>query len=96
FANLTEAARTVSDIIASRIIPATLEFMDQGTLRVVEDFKRIGLPTDAAAMLLIGQDGDPETVDRDVEQIAAICRQNRAVQVKVATNAEEADEVMTA
>ncbi|MCG3084561.1 FAD-linked oxidase C-terminal domain-containing protein, partial [Anoxybacillus sp. LAT27] len=72
FANLTEAARTVSDIIASRIIPATLEFMDQGTLRVVEDFKRIGLPTDAAAMLLIGQDGDPETVDRDVEQIAAI------------------------
>jgi glycolate oxidase len=62
----------------------------------VEDFKRIGLPTDAAAMLLIGQDGDPETVDRDVERIAAICRQNRAVQVKVATNAEEADEVMTA
>jgi glycolate oxidase len=96
FADLTEAARTVSDIIASRIIPATLEFMDQGTIRVVEDFKRIGLPTDAAAMLLIGQDGDPETVDRDVERIAAICRQNRAVQVKVATNAEEADEVMTA
>lgn len=96
FADMAQAARSVSDIIANRIIPGTLEFLDQGTIRVVEDFKQIGLPTDAAAILLIGQDGEPQIVDREMEQIAAICEKNEAVQIKVATTAEEADEVMTA
>ncbi|MCM3146301.1 FAD-linked oxidase C-terminal domain-containing protein [Brevibacillus sp. MER 51] len=96
FSDMAQAARSVSDIIANRIIPGTLEFLDQGTIRVVEDFKQIGLPTDVAAILLIGQDGEPQTVDRDMGQIAAICEKNNAVQIKVATTAEEADEVMTA
>jgi glycolate oxidase len=96
FADLRLAARTVSDIIASRIIPATLEFMDQGTIKVVEDFKQIGLPTDAAAILIIGQDGDPQAVDRDMDLIAGICRRNQAVELKVASTAQEAEEVMTA
>jgi glycolate oxidase len=62
----------------------------------VEDFKQIGLPTDVAAILLIGQDGEAESVDRDIEKISAICKKNDAVQIKVATTPEEADEVMTA
>ncbi|GIO04553.1 glycolate oxidase subunit GlcD [Brevibacillus reuszeri] len=96
FADMDQAARSVSDIIANRIIPGTLEFLDQGTIRVVEDFKQIGLPTDVAAILLIGQDGEPQTVDKDMERIAAICENNEAVQIKVATTPEEADDVMTA
>jgi glycolate oxidase len=96
FHDLTQAAKTVSDIIASRIIPATLEFMDQGTIQVVEDFKKIGLPTDMAAILIIGQDGDRFAVDRDIERIADICRLNQSVQIKVAASAQEADEVMAA
>lgn len=96
FADMDQAARSVSDIIANRIIPGTLEFLDQGTIRVVEDFKQIGLPTDVAAILLIGQDGEPQTVDKDMERIAAICEKNEAVQIKVATTPEEADDVMTA
>ncbi|WP_400164318.1 FAD-binding oxidoreductase [Brevibacillus sp. TJ4] len=96
YADMEQAARSVSDIIANRIIPGTLEFLDQGTIRVVEDFKQIGLPTDVAAILLIGQDGEAEIVDRDMEKIAAICQKNQAVQIKVATTPEEADDVMTA
>ncbi|MFY0545821.1 glycolate oxidase subunit GlcD [Brevibacillus sp. H7] len=96
FHDLTQAAKTVSDIIASRIIPATLEFMDQGTIKVVEDFKKIGLPTDMAAVLIIGQDGDPHSVDCDMERIAQICRENGSVRTQVAGTAEEAEEVMTA
>jgi len=64
YAVLSQAARSVSDIIAHQIIPGTLEFLDQGTIRVVEDFKQIGLPTDVTAILLIGQDGEAEAVDR--------------------------------
>ncbi|NGQ94898.1 FAD-binding protein [Brevibacillus sp. SYP-B805] len=96
FADLTAAAKTVSEIIANRIIPATLEFIDQGTIRVVEAFKLIGLPTDMAAILVIGQDGEQEAVERDMAKIAEICRQNQAVQTRLAHSDAEAEEVMTA
>lgn len=95
FDELTWSAKTVSDIIEAKIIPATLEFMDRGTIRVVEDFKKIGLP-DVGAILVIGQDGDPEVVNRDMEKIAEICRKNQATEIKVATTAKEAEEVMVA
>ena len=43
FDDLETSAKAVSAIIANRIIPATLEFLDQQTVRVVEDFAQIGL-----------------------------------------------------
>lgn len=60
YQDLEAAARSVSKIIANKIIPATLEFLDQPTLEVVEDFARIGLPTNVKAVLLIEQDGPKE------------------------------------
>src|SRR5262245_11005568 len=41
--SMEAAAQTVSEIIAARIIPCTLEFLDRMTLRCVEDYARIGL-----------------------------------------------------
>src|SRR5699024_7473007 len=82
--DIEAAAKTVSDIIANRIIPATLEFLDQSTVKVVEDFAQINLPTDAKAILLIEQDGIPEIVGRDMEQIEALCMKNGAFDVSVA------------
>jgi len=53
YKSIDDAAESVSAIIANRIIPATLEFMDKATIEVVEDYAQIGLPTDASAILLI-------------------------------------------
>lgn len=94
--DLEEAARTVSAIIANRIIPATLEFLDQSTVQVVEDFAQIGLPTDAKAVLLIEQDGSPEVVSRDMEKMATLCKENGAFKVEIAKTREEAVELMEA
>ena len=84
YQDLEAAAKTVSKIIANKIIPITLEFLDQPTIRVVEDYSKIGLPTDAKAVLLIEQDGSPEVVNRDIEKIIEVCRQEGAVSVQVA------------
>lgn len=94
--DLDAAAKTVSAIIANRIIPATLEFLDQLTLQVVEDFAQIGLPTDAKAVLMIEQDGAAEVVDRDIEKIAKLCTENGAFKVSIAKTEEEATDLMTA
>ncbi len=96
YQDIDAAARTVSKIIASKIIPATLEFLDQPTLEVVEDYVQIGLPTDVEAVLLIEQDGPPEVVDRDIEKIAEICRQEQASSVQLAKTPEEAADLTTA
>lgn len=94
--DLEEAAQTVSAIIANRIIPATLEFLDQSTVQVVEDFAQIGLPTDAKAVLIIEQDGPPEVVERDIEKIATLCKENGAFKVEIAKTEEEAAELLAA
>lgn len=93
---MEKAAETVSEIIAQRIIPATLEFLDQATIEVVEDFAKVGLPTEAAAVLLIEQDGAPEVVDRDIQKIERICRDMGATSVERAASESEADALRTA
>ncbi|PTY80728.1 glycolate oxidase subunit GlcD [Heyndrickxia sporothermodurans] len=96
FQDLEAAARSVSKIIANKIIPTTLEFLDQPTLIAVEDFAKIGLPTNVKAVLLIEQDGSPEVVNRDMDKMAAICLEEDAEAVQVANSEEEADALRTA
>ncbi|MBT2719559.1 glycolate oxidase subunit GlcD [Bacillus sp. ISL-46] len=96
YQDLSAAANSVSKIIANKIIPTTLEFLDQPTLKVVEEFAQIGLPTDVKAVLLIEQDGPPEVVERDLIKMAEVCKQENAVSIQVAASEAEADALRTA
>lgn len=96
YKDLYGAARTVSKIIENRIIPATLEILDRPTIRVVDDFAKLGLPHDMEAILLIEQDGDPEAVERDIAVIADICRSEAAERTEIAATPEEALKLLTA
>lgn len=96
FDAVSGASQTVAAIIAEKIVPATLEFLDNFTLRAVESFSRAGLPTDAAAMLLIEVDGHPAQVEEDAAKVEAICRRLGAQRLRVAQTAEERDKVWEA
>lgn len=98
YKDIYAAARTVSSIIGQhRITPSTLEFIDNPTLRVVEDFNKIGLPLEMEAILLIEQDGSDEaTIDADIEKIKHICLEEGAAEVQLARSAEEAEKLMKA
>ena len=96
FKSLPAAAKAVSRIIANKIIPVTLEFMDQATVNVVEDYVKIGLPTDVEAVLLLEQDGSPDQVKRDIEIMARICKEEAASEVKVANTHAEGEQLMVA
>jgi glycolate oxidase len=87
FAAMDAAAATVSAIIAAKIIPCTLEFLDQKTLRCVEDFARVGLPRAAAAILLIETDGHPAAVADEAAAIEKLCHAHGATSVRRAANA---------
>ncbi|MCY8005335.1 glycolate oxidase subunit GlcD [Bacillus haynesii] len=96
FQDIDSAAQTVSNIIAHKIIPATLEFLDQPTIQVIEDFAKIGLPVHAKAVLLIEQDGTEETVRRDIAVIEEICKKGNAVSVQTAQTESEAENLREA
>jgi glycolate dehydrogenase FAD-linked subunit len=86
---IEDAAETVSAIIAAKIIPCTLEFLDQTTAWCVEDYAHVGLPTDCAAVLLMETDGHPAAVADEAEQMAAIARANEARDVRLAKDEAE-------
>jgi glycolate oxidase len=96
YAQMDAAAETVSAIIAARIIPCTLEFLDRKTIRCVEDFAQVGLPTDAAALLLMETDGHPAAVADEAAQIEALARAHGATSVLRAASDEEAARLATA
>lgn len=96
FDKMDNASETVAAIIANRIVPATLEFMDNFTIRAVEDYSKVGLPTDAAALLLIEVDGHPAQVEEDAEKVESLCRNQGATSIRVAKDASERDNVWAA
>jgi len=96
YARMDAAADTVSSIIAERIVPCTLEFLDSRTIRCVEDFAKVGLPLDAEALLLIEVDGHPAAVRDEAATIEEICLRSDATSVRLASNAVEAARLATA
>ncbi len=90
FMDIADASRATSAIIASGVLPAALEFMDSGVIRVVEEsIFAAGYPADAAAVLLIELDGTLEDTDADMEQVRTLCMECGARAVRVATNEAE-------
>ena len=90
FAALDDASRTVNAILATGIVPTTLELMDETAIACIEEGMHLGLPLDVEAILLVETDGaDVNSVLREIEAVEKICRECGARQVKVAQSEEE-------
>ncbi len=90
FNSLDDASRTVNAILAAGIIPASLELMDQTAIRCIEEAMHLGLNTEIEASLIIETDGsDEQTVIREINACANICRESGAGTVKMAQNEAE-------
>ncbi len=90
FMDVADASHATSAIIASGVVPAALEFMDSGVIRVVEQsIFAAGYPVDAAAILLIEVDGTVESTDADMDLVRKLCMECGARTVHVATNETE-------
>lgn len=96
FDSVDKASETVSAIIAAKIVPCTLEFLDNFTIRTVEDFRKAGLPVEAQALLLIEVDGHPAEVEEDAARVKEICARHGASKVQVAKDQAEKDAIWQA
>jgi glycolate dehydrogenase FAD-linked subunit len=96
FDTMGRASEAVAAIIANRVVPATLEFLDNFTIRAVESYSHVGLPLDAGAILLVECDGYPGQVDEDVAKVEKICKDLGAASIRAAKDAAERDKVWEA
>jgi glycolate oxidase len=90
FPVLQDAALAVSAIIAAKVIPATLEFLDKVTIKCVEEYAHVGLPLDVDAVLLIEVDGHPAVVAEEAAAVAEICVKHRCSFFQTAQTVDEA------
>ncbi|MGH9119029.1 MAG: FAD-binding oxidoreductase [Acidimicrobiales bacterium] len=89
FLDVDEACLTVSEIIASGIVPAAIEMMDQRITKAAEDYVHAGYPTDAAAVLLVEVDGLTDGVEDAAEVVARIGTAHGARTVRIARSEAE-------
>ncbi len=89
FDTMDDASNTVSEIIATGVIPAAIEMMDQMILQAVEADTHAGYPMDAAAVLLMETEGLREGVAEQTEQIVQVCNKHHARAVRIAANETE-------
>ena len=96
YSAMDAAAQTVSDIIAAHIIPCTLEFLDRTTIQCVEDYAKVGLPTDCEALLLMESDGHPAQVEEEAARMVEIARRNGCRDVRIAKDDNEGNQLAAA
>jgi glycolate oxidase len=96
FGTIEGAATAVAKIIASRIIPRALEFVDRHALRAVENYLKEDIAGGAVAMLLVEVDGAADFTAREIERIAEIMTWAGASHVKKAETDAEREQLWKA
>jgi glycolate oxidase len=96
FTSLADAGRAVAAVIAGGLVPATLEFLDRQCIVAVEEYAGLGLRTDAGALLMFGDDGHPDAVERSMARMGEACVEAGALEVTTAKEVAEAEALLAA
>ncbi|MDH5654629.1 MAG: FAD-binding protein [Spirochaetia bacterium] len=89
FDDIKQAGDAVAEIIASGILPAGLEMMDELAVQAAEEFAHPNYPSDAKAVILCEVDGCEEETASDIEKAKQIFLRSGAKNVRLAADEEE-------
>ncbi|WP_104578740.1 glycolate oxidase subunit GlcD [Helicobacter felis] len=94
FNSIQDAMEAVYKSMASGVTPVAMEFLDNLSIRAVEERFNKGLPTEAGAILITQVDGSvPEQISWQLDQIEKHFRENRCVDFRVAQNAQQEEDL---
>ena len=97
FASIDAAVDAVSRVLASRVVPATVEIIDEESLRAVERrLNRAVAPPGTGAMLIIELDGVPGGVAQEAQRVLAACQKAGAIAVSQAGDDAERERIWEA
>lgn len=93
--DILKACDTVSQVIAENILPATMELLDNFTIKTVEEATSIGLPVAADALLLLEVDGHHAQLADEFEKVKYICEKNGG-ELRIAEDEESKNNIWEA
>jgi glycolate oxidase len=93
FPSVADAGAAVSAIVAAGLLPAAMEIMDALAISAAERAVDCRYPAGAGAVLVVELDGPAVEVAAEHEAVAAICRDNRAFEIRSAVDAHERAEI---
>ncbi|MFP4056702.1 MAG: FAD-linked oxidase C-terminal domain-containing protein [Candidatus Brocadiia bacterium] len=91
--DVADAARSVAEVVAAGIVPATLEMMDAPVMRVVEESFPCGYPLDAAAVLIVEVDGPAAGLRQQAARVQETCQANGCRSIREARDEAERDQL---
>ncbi|MFW5697712.1 MAG: FAD-binding oxidoreductase [Fimbriimonadaceae bacterium] len=89
FPTVRDATESVARIVSEGVLPAALEMIDRNVLGALNAAFGLEFPPGTQALLLAECDGEPEAVREEIAQVARIFKEQNAIDVKTAANAEE-------
>ena len=89
FESTDHAGQTVSDIVASGIVPGAIEMMDHLAIQACEEATHAGYPLDAGAALIVELDGPEVECERLMGEVVGICERNGSTGIRLAGSAQE-------
>ena len=94
FDSVNDAMEAVYKTMASGITPVAMEFLDNLTIRAVEQTFNKGLPVDAGALLVTDVDGNLEDdLDYQLSVIERVFKENGCREFKIAKDEKEAADI---
>ncbi len=84
------ASETVSTIIAAGMVPAMLEYLSKGAIRLMGNILDPPLEPNGEAYLFIKLDGQERQIIDESQQIESICHDMKAMEVRVIKDEKEA------
>ena len=91
FPSVESAMEAVYKTMASGVTPVAMEFLDNLTIRAVEEKYQKGLPVDAGAILITDVDGNlPEEIEYQMDVIEKVFLENGCSEFKKARDEDEA------
>jgi D-lactate dehydrogenase len=95
YADITSAAAAVARIMAQPATPCALEFLDAASLRLARSHGGEAI-ADAGALLIIEVDGHSEDLSRAADAIAVAARGTGLIELRVAANAADTEQLWAA
>jgi len=92
FPRLENAGQGVSNLMASGMLPSSIEIMDKVCIDAVNKSMGTGLP-ECEALLLVEVDGHPVAVKEDIEKVGQILKETGAMDVEYTTEAERMEQL---
>ena len=96
FDSIEDAAEGVNNILSDCISPATIDFMDNNSIRTIEEFYPCGLKTDKEALLLVEVDGFESSMQVQQERVQKALLRAKSAYIDTFSAPDDIEAVWTA